>query len=531
MRTNHNRFISLFLAFVMILSLVITAFAYDIPDGYTVDEFGRVISNDGTTAIGYMDDNGNIMWFEYSPYGAVGYLDANGNVVNGDTSHNVAPDVTVDVTPADNTNNYTDPDTAIAYEPTFVDEDLALVTKFKDVKTTAWYYNDVTECAKLGIVAGFEDGTFRPEDKVTDVQWVTMITRTFYNSDVETAAKSKPSGTPWYWANTKVASDKYLTNGVTINDKSMNRYDMAQVTCNTMSAHKKAPSFAERTAVQSSIKDYSNIPQNRQGAVKGCYAAGIIAGMSDGKFHGEQSMTRAQASAVIVRLLKLINNYNPGDKDNDQYDDGTSQDTGNNNQQTGSGKLANGKDATVANVQAILDQIQREYPTGTSWGTSSTPGTNYYADGPVSGYDSTRDVSKAVSKFGSTSHRYACGGWMCMVSERIFGKTGAPAREITDITKARPGDIVVCMNAERNGISHVGIFLQYVPANTPCPSGSTYSVPAFITCDGNLGSKTGGTVTWNHVNPMWNGFSELGTAYHILTRYPENESEIESEIP
>lgn len=489
MRKFNTRILSLLMALVMSFSLVITAFAYDIPDGAEPIYGG----SDGTEVIGYVDADNHVVWFDNAPYGADD-----------------------DMTPVD---NYTE--TQPTDDVTFVDEDLALVTKFSDVKTTAWYYSDVTECAKLGIVAGFEDGTFRPEDKVTGVQFITMLTRTFYNSDVETAAKSKPAGSPWYWANTKVASDKYITNGVTVNDNAMNRYDMAQTIYNTLRAQNKAPSTAERNAVQSSIKDYSSVPQNRQIAVKGAYASGIIAGMSDGKFHGEQSMTRAQACTVIMRLLKLINNYNPGDKDNDQYDDGTSQDTGNNNQQTGSGKLANGQDATVANVQAILDQIKREYPTGTRWADRASGNVgNYYVDGPDT-YDKTRDVSVAVSKFGPINLNYACGGWMAMVSERIFGKTGAPAREITDITKARPGDIVIRMNSSGTSVGHVGIFLQYVPANTPRPDGVTSSRPTIVTCDGNMGSSTGnGTVDWYYPNNLSNGLSDFGTRYHILTRYP-----------
>jgi len=490
MRKFNTRILSLLMALVMSFSLVITAFAYDIPDGAEPIYGGA----DGTEVIGYVDADNHVVWFDNAPYGA--------------------DDDATDAAPAD---DYTQPDSIeIPTDDAFVDEDLALVTKFKDVKTTAWYYNDVTECAKLGIVAGFEDGTFRPENQVTGVQFITMLTRTFYNSDVETAQKSKPAGSPWYWANTKVASDKYITNGVTVNDNAMNRYDMAQTIYNTLRAQNKAPTIAQRNAVQSSIKDYSSVPQNRQIAVKGAYASGIIAGMSDGKFHGEQSMTRAQACTVIMRLLKLINNYNPGDKDNDQYDDGKNQNTGDNNQQTGSGKLANGQPATVANVQAILDQIKREYPEGTIWGTSSTPGTNYYKDGP--GYDNTRDVRAATNKFGSINLQYACGGWMAMVSERIFGKTGAPAREITDITKARPGDIVICMNATGNAMSHVGIFQSYKPGYT------AYGVtnqPEIITCDGNLNSSTGaGTVTWYHPNILRGGLSDIGVRYHILTRYP-----------
>jgi len=517
MRKFNTRILSMLMALVMSFSLVITAFAYDIPDGYTVDEFGRVISYDGTEVIGYMDADGDIMWFENSPYGAIGYMDANGNVVLPESNNtDVAPDVTIDVAPADNNDNYTDPNTVIADEPTFVDEDLALVTKFKDVKTTAWYYSDVTECAKLGIVAGFEDGTFRPEDKVTDVQWVTMITRTFYNSDVEAAAKSKPAGSPWYWANTKVAADKYLTSGMTIDGSAMNRYDMANVTKNVINKINNGvnkPSTAAQNAVPNQVKDWNNVPNNRTVAIKVCYATGIIAGMSDGKFHGEQSMTRAQACTVIMRMLKLINKYNPGDKDNDQYDDGKNQNTGNTgnqNQQTNSGKLANGKDATVANVQAILDQIKREYPAGTTWDANGTNG-NYYKDGPYS-YETNRDVRAAVSKYGAISLTHACGGFMAMVSERIFGKTGAPAREITNITKARPGDIVVKMDDSGN-MYHVSIFLSYIPAYTQYGINNKAEI---LTCDGNIG----GQISWNKPNTLHNGLNDIGTAYHILTRYP-----------
>lgn len=85
---------------------------------------------------------------------------------------------------------------AFAAEAGGIPEDAAPVTSFKDVKATAWYYDDVTECAKLGIVGGFEDGDFRPEDNVSSVQLITMLTRTFYNDKVEAAQESRPAGTP-----------------------------------------------------------------------------------------------------------------------------------------------------------------------------------------------------------------------------------------------------------------------------------------------------------------------------------------------
>lgn len=72
---------------------------------------------------------------------------------------------------------------------------------------------------------------------------------------------------------------------------------------------------------------------------------------------------------------------------------------------------------------------------------------------------------------------------MAMVSERIFGKTCAPAREITDITKARPGDIVVEMNSAGNTPAHVAIFLGYKPVRILHYGEYTINErPAILTC-------------------------------------------------
>lgn len=135
MRTK-TRFISLLLALVMSCSLITTAFAAnpDIPED----------------AITITDDDGNVIYL----------TDSEGNVIYW---YNPETGETVWYNTDDNADN------------TFVDEDLALVTSFSDVKRTAWYYNDVTECAKLGIVAGFENGTFRPDEKVSSVQLITML--------------------------------------------------------------------------------------------------------------------------------------------------------------------------------------------------------------------------------------------------------------------------------------------------------------------------------------------------------------------
>lgn len=499
MRTK-TRFISLLLALVMSFSLITTAFAAENTD---IPEDAITITDDDGNVIYLTDSEGNVIYWYNPETGETVWYNTDDNADN--------------TQPADNADNA---------DNTFVDEDLALVTSFSDVKRTAWYYNDVTECAKLGIVAGFENGTFRPDEKVTGVQFVTMMTRTFYNDKVEAAQKSKPAGSPWYWANTKVGEDVFMTTSMTITEKAMNRYDMANVAKNVINKANggaQRPSLELQNSVVSQVKDWNNVPTNRTVAIKTCYATGIIMGIADGKFHGEESMTRAQACTVIMRMLKLINSYNPGDKDNDQYDDGKNQNTENNNQNQNTGKLANGQDATVANVQAILDQIKREYPTGTVWSAPNLiddAHNNFYAAGTHAG-DSTNDVGAGIGKYGRASLKYACGGWAAMVSDRIFGRTGAPCREVTDPAKARPGDILITIGSN-GAIYHVGIVLQYVPAGVWANGGMSPDTDKIITCDGNDGARSGqvGKVIWNLPNRLPNSTNGIKTTFHILTRYP-----------
>lgn len=394
---------------------------------------------------------------------------------------------------------------------------------YSDLKENYWAYDSIMYCSEWEIVKGFEDGTFRPEVEVTYAQFIAMLVRTFYGDEVD--AVTDTAGNPWYYPYMKVARDHSLdfkTNivnhggwpEVVVANDPVNRYEMASILRLTLMDHDKDPLAVQWETVTGFIKDYDQIPEMDDTqiywmAVPSCYYVGVLTGMSDGKFHGEESMTRAQSCVVITRMLNVINGETPSTPAQPQQP--AQPETP---QQTGSGLLANGQPATVENVQAILAEIEEEYPEGTRWAARESGNVgNYYADGPYSGGDSTRDVSKAVSQFGATSHQYACGGWMCMVSERIFGKTGAPAREVTDITKARPGDVVVKMS-RNGGIAHVNIFLSYEPAYTQY---GINNMATIYTCDGNIS----GEVSWNHPNTLYNGLDDIGTRIHILTRYPD----------
>ncbi len=116
---------------------------------------------------------------------------------------------------------------------------------------------------------------------------------------------------------------------------------------------------------------------------------------------------------------------------------------------------------------------------------------------------------------------YGCGGFMAMVSVRIFGESGAPCREVTDPGKVRPGDIVVKVDPDNPNIAgHYGV----ARGNSYKDSGGFWCIPR---ADGNSNDMVNWSGDFMVSRPNVDAFAD---SYRVFTRYPEGESEIESEI-
>lgn len=66
---------------------------------------------------------------------------------------------------------------------------------FSDVKADAWYANDVAVAAEVGLIKGFEDGTFRPTAEITREQLSALVVRAsaFAGKDLSVAASEQAS--------------------------------------------------------------------------------------------------------------------------------------------------------------------------------------------------------------------------------------------------------------------------------------------------------------------------------------------------
>lgn len=191
---------------------------------------------------------------------------------------------------------------------------------FTDVPTTHWAYANIERAYSDGVMAGTGGnaakytGVFSPSGTLTEAQFVTILTRGFFPTELEAAKKSVGSNAKWYAAAEKVAEDKHLLTFVQGKmDKPITRYDMAAIIANVMDAKEFAgrPDFNTVQATFSKIADINSIPDSYQTSVAAVFAMGIITGTdSKGTFSGSSYMNRAQAAVVYGRMKDAFLNYN-----------------------------------------------------------------------------------------------------------------------------------------------------------------------------------------------------------------------------
>ena len=84
---------------------------------------------------------------------------------------------------------------------------------YSDVSSSDWYNNAISTLSNLGVITGYEDGTFRPNASISRAEFVTIATRFFdYAAEYE-GTFSDVSYSSWYADFVQAAVDMGLVNG------------------------------------------------------------------------------------------------------------------------------------------------------------------------------------------------------------------------------------------------------------------------------------------------------------------------------
>lgn len=193
----------------------------------------------------------------------------------------------------------------------------ALAAGFSDVPPGHYAASAIDACVARGIASGYDNGSFRPGAAVTRAQFCVMTARAFAQDYLEYHDTAENRAAGWfvpyaaclyyqgpYGGALEDASFREDYQNAAVMNQPINRYDMAQILYFfTIYTGTRIWDEARLKAAQNGIADWAAIPDRYSGAVRSCYAAGILTGLSDGTFGGEKTMNRAQACTVIYRML------------------------------------------------------------------------------------------------------------------------------------------------------------------------------------------------------------------------------------
>ena len=175
----------------------------------------------------------------------------------------------------------------------------ACSVSFPDVPSTYWAAAQIQELECKGIVNGFPDGLFRPEDPVTRAQFVKMLVLTLglQPSNVQTPFSDVPAGA-WYAPYVSAAVQAGLVDGTSPTafspNKDLTREQMAVLLARALKLTK------------TSALTFTDAGQVDAWAVQGveeAVAAGYMDGFPNGTFQPLGPTTRAQAAQVLTEVL------------------------------------------------------------------------------------------------------------------------------------------------------------------------------------------------------------------------------------
>jgi hypothetical protein len=200
----------------------------------------------------------------------------------------------------------------VSLVPAWAESTNVNTVNFPDVPKNAWYFEDLQYILSdtRKIFSGYPDGTFKPNDTLTADMYIKLIV-TVMGHKVENGKE--------YWASTyiqKAIEEGYIIPSVDtilvqgrIEDKyyyykmPITREDMAQITGRALDKIVEDSEYRDPLAVCELIKDYRSIPVTYKTNVVKCYDLGILTGFPDGEFKPNNILTRAEAVAVIRRLI------------------------------------------------------------------------------------------------------------------------------------------------------------------------------------------------------------------------------------
>ena len=178
---------------------------------------------------------------------------------------------------------------------------------FRDVPGSHWAFESVERAAKLGLVNGFSDGTFRPDEPVTRAQFVLMLWRMAGKPEAKSDASfADTANGDWY----KDALDWAYENGY-VNGLSETAFGPnANITRQQATAilfrfagSKTGGEALVSGVYESSFTDSGKIAGWAKDAMWWAVYNSLVSGVGNNQIAPEANASRAQIAAILLRYM------------------------------------------------------------------------------------------------------------------------------------------------------------------------------------------------------------------------------------
>ncbi|MGZ4111516.1 MAG: S-layer homology domain-containing protein [Tumebacillaceae bacterium] len=173
-----------------------------------------------------------------------------------------------------------------------------------------WSKASVDQLVARGVLSGYDDGTFRPEQSITRAEFAAMLTRALGILPQGNRTFSDVDLSKWYSAAVAAASSAKLIQGDEQGhfrpDALVSRQEAAVMLSNAVDfLNARLTAQTELTFNNLPITDKSSVPQWGQQAVAKVVSKQLMRGDDKQAFHPEAVTTRAQAAVMLHNLLDL----------------------------------------------------------------------------------------------------------------------------------------------------------------------------------------------------------------------------------
>lgn len=170
-----------------------------------------------------------------------------------------------------------------------------------------WAETNILRMVALGVVRGYEDKTFRPENQVSRLEFAVMVARLLKLAPVNEPLAFTDSDQIPAWAQAQVAAAVKAgiitgrTDGSFDPDSKVTRAEVAIMLTRALKYAGK-----DNAPGEAAFADSDTIPAWAQDQVRTAAGYGLVTGYPDGTFRPGHTATRAEAVTMLSRLLDAI---------------------------------------------------------------------------------------------------------------------------------------------------------------------------------------------------------------------------------